>query len=96
MKKMPKYIVKRSLKSVGNMSFNGYSVDCDLLDDGKVKMNMTKYLQYVPYSTEIVEYDYFISRFRDEEKTDHQLLMDALEFCDPKPKNEDLTYETNR
>lgn len=88
MKKLPKYIVKKSLMSVGNMRFNGYSVDCDLLDDGKVKMNMTKFCKYVPYSTQIVDYDYFQERFRDEAKTDYGLLMDALDFCNPNPNYE--------
>ena len=83
MKKIPKYIVEKTLRSVGNMSYNGYSVDCDLLDDGRVHMKMTKYRRYVPYSSQIVSYDYFQVRFRDEDKTDYELLMDALEFCDP-------------
>ena len=86
MKKLPKYIVTKSLRSIGNMSFNGYSIECDLLDDGRVKMNMTKNTRYVPYSTQIVDYDYFQERFRDESKTDYGLLMDALDFCDPKQK----------
>lgn len=89
MKKLPKYIVTKSLTSVGNMRFNGYSVECDLLDNGKIKMNMTKFTRYVPRSTKIVDYDYFQKRFRDESKTDYELLMDALAFCEPEYKYEE-------
>lgn len=83
MKKLPKYIVEKSLRPVGHMRLNGYCVECDLLEDGRIKMNMTKNMKYVPYSTQIVEYEYFQERFRDEDKSDHDLLIDALAFCEP-------------
>lgn len=75
------YILEKELAMIGGSYFNNYGVNAFLLEDGNILLCPAKHGRSITKKSKIVSFDYFQERFRDENKCDWDLNIDALKYC---------------
>ncbi len=75
--------IEKELGLVGHCYYNNFGVEAYLLKNGKVFMQAMKLGKKIPDHYVEISLEYFTERFRDENKSDITLILDALRFLDP-------------
>lgn len=74
--------IEKELKMVGECYCNNFGVEAYKLEDGRIFLQATKLGRKIPNHWSIVSRDYFLERFRNEEKSNYETCLDALKFLE--------------